>query len=119
ASLAQNTPGAGNIRRYSEIIHDKALIRELMAAAHSIAGRCVNATENAADLVAEAEAEIYAIMDKRETAEPVHIQTAVQEAIDHLGNVIDGLTYQPTGLDDLDHIIGGLRGGATYVIAAR
>jgi replicative DNA helicase len=117
--LAQNAPGAANIRRYSEIIKEKALIRELMQVSSSIASRCANAMEPASELVAEAEAEIYAIMDKRETAEPVHIHTAVEEAIDHIGEVVDGLTYQPTGLDDLDHFIGGLRGGATYVIAAR
>jgi replicative DNA helicase len=62
---------------------------------------------------------IYAISDKRETQEPVQIKTAIDEAIEHLGNMIDGVTYQSTGLDDLDELIGGLRGGATYVIAAR
>ncbi len=118
-SLAQNTPGAGNIKRYAEIVKDKALVRELSAVALNIASNCEHGVDGAADLVAQAEADIYAIMDKRESVEPVHIGAAVNEAIEHLGNVIDGLTYQSTGLEDLDAMIGGLRGGATYVIAAR
>ena len=119
AELASNTPSAANIKRYAEIVKEKALVRELMTIANGISDRCANSTDSAAELVAQAEADIYAIMDKRDTSEPVHIRNAVSEAIEHLGNVIDGLTYQSTGLADLDNLIGGLRGGATYVIAAR
>jgi replicative DNA helicase len=119
ADLAANSTGAANIKRYAEIIKEKALLRELIVVANSIAEQAATSAESAGDIVADAEAQIFSIMDKRETQEPVLIDVAVREAIEHLGNVIDGLTYQSTGLEDLDKIIGGLRGGATYVIAAR
>jgi replicative DNA helicase len=117
--LITNSAGAGNVKRYAEIIKDKALIRELIGVASGIAERAANSSDSANELVAEAEAEIYKIMDKRETSEPVQIKTAIDEAIQYLGDVIDGANYLSTGLTDLDNMIGGLRGGATYVIAAR
>jgi replicative DNA helicase len=119
AELAKNTAGAGNIKRYAEIVREKALLRELIVISSSIAENAFSSKESASDIVADAESQIFSIMDKRETQEPVHIDMAVKEAIEHLGNVIDGMTYQSTGLDDLDNVIGGLRGGATYVVAAR
>lgn len=118
-SLVQNNAGSGNLKRYAEIVKDKALLRELIATAMDIASTANSSTDSPSELVAEAEAKIYAIMDKRETGEPVSIKTAIDEAIQHIGDVVDGLTYQTTGIDDLDNMIGGLRGGATYVIAAR
>lgn len=119
AELSMNSTGGANIKRYAEIVKEKALLRELIAVANEIAGQAATSGESASDIVADAESKIFSIMDKRETHEPVHIDMAVKEAIEHLGNVIDGITYQSTGLDDLDKVIGGLRGGATYVIAAR
>lgn len=117
--LAQHVGSSANIKRYAEIIKDKALIRELLEVTTDIRESCISLESNAQDLVSEAEAKIFAIGNKRETHEPVSINTAVDEALDHLGSVIDGLTYQSTGLTDLDALIGGLRGGATYIIAAR
>lgn len=117
--LLNNSAGGANVKQYAQIIKDKALIRELIAIASEIIQDARLNKDDASVLIAEAESKIYSINDKRETSEPVHINTAILEAIEHLGNVIDGITYQSTGLSDLDALIGGLRGGATYVIAAR
>jgi len=118
-SLVTNSIGGANIKRYAEIVKEKALLRELIAIASDIQTQGYESTNPANEVIADAESAIFGIMDKRETHEPVEIKTAVSEAVAHLGDVIDGLTYQSTGLDDLDALIGGLRGGATYVIAAR
>jgi replicative DNA helicase len=117
--LQKNSAGGANIKSYANNIHDKALKRELIATANNIISECQNSTESGADLVAEAEAAIYSLNDKRETHEPVEIKTAVMEAIEKISNIIDGVQYLSSGLDDLDKITGGLHGGAVYVIAAR
>src|SRR5271165_1454636 len=36
-SLAQNTPSAANIRRYAEIVHERAVLRRLVAVGEEIA----------------------------------------------------------------------------------
>lgn len=117
--LMKNTAGAANVKRYAQIVREKALLRELVIVSSDITAKAYEAKIPPDELIAEAESTIYSISDKRETQEPVQIKTAIDEAIEHLGNVIDGVTYQSTGLDDLDALIGGLRGGATYIVAAR
>lgn len=118
-SLKQNSAGGANIKVYANTIRDMALKRELVATSSAIIERCNDGLLSGADLVAEAEAEIFAVNDKRESHEPVEIKTAVHEALEHLGNVIDGVQYLSSGLEKLDEITGGLHGGAVYVIAAR
>lgn len=118
-SLAQNSPGGANVRVYANNIRDKALKRELIKKASTIIEKCQDGLISGADLVAEAEADIFAVNDKRESHEPVEISKAVDEAIEHLGNVLDGVKYLSSGLEKLDEITGGLHGGAVYVIAAR
>ena len=117
--ITRNTPVTANLKQYANIVREKSLRRELIKTSSEIAKDAFNSTDTINDIVASAESKIYAIGDKHETHEPVSISVAVDEALEHLGNVIDGLTYLSTGLTDLDEIIGGLRGGATYVIAAR
>lgn len=119
SDLMNNTPATNNIKHYAESVRNNALLRELRGIALEIASDAGGNSGDASDIIANAESKIYQIMDKRETSEPVEIKTAVKEAVEHLGDVIDGVTYQTTGLTDLDTLIGGLRGGATYVIAAR
>ncbi|ROH87984.1 replicative DNA helicase [Pseudomethylobacillus aquaticus] len=119
ASLMQNTPGAANVRHYAQTVHEKAMVRELITVANGIAERCATTIDSADELVAQAEAEIYAIMDKRESREPVSISTAIDEALEYIDQTLEGVTYQPSGLKDLDALLGGFRGGAVYYIAAR
>jgi len=117
--LITNSPGGANIKAYCAKVKDSALVRELFTIATEIIMDCERPYESAADIVEKAEASIFSILEKRETNEPKHIESAVKQAVEHLGNVIDGVTYQGTGLVDLDNVLGGLRGGAVYVIAAR
>lgn len=117
--LVQNIPVTGNLRHFSKRLYDASIRRELSEVAATIAIKATNGTDDVDDLLSDAESSIFSVMDKRETSEPVKMGKAVDEAIEYLSNVIDGVTYQPTGLTDLDKMIGGLRGGATYVIAAR
>ncbi len=117
--LAKSSVGGANIKAYASIIRDFALRRELTEAVFDIAGKCSDKSITATELVADAEARIFALNEKRETHEPVTIKTAVDEAIEKLSNIIDGVKYLSSGLKDLDKITNGLHGGAVYVIAAR
>lgn len=117
--ILQTSPGAGNVRSYAQAIKDKALIRSLISTCNEVIDRALKSSETPADQVAQAEAEIYAIMDQRDTSEPVDISIAVREAHEYLNDKLEGKSFLPTGLDDLDHLLGGLHGGSLYIIAAR
>jgi replicative DNA helicase len=117
--LQQNSVGGSNLKAYANTIRDHALRRELSEAVFEIGGKCNDKSMTATELVSDAEARIFALNEKRETHEPVSIKTAVDEALEKLSNIIDGVKYQSSGLTDLDKLTGGLHGGAVYVIAAR
>jgi replicative DNA helicase len=118
ALVASGVTGA-NVKRYAEIIKEKSLLRELIVIGSKMVEGGYDASSKANELVEISETEIFSIMDKRETSEPVDMAVAVAEAVEYLDKALDGVTYQSSGLTDLDAILGGLRGGALYVFAAR
>lgn len=116
--LTSGITGA-NLKRYAEIIKEKSLLRQVIVIGSEMVEKAHDQSVNGSELVEESETSIFTIMDKRETQEPVAMSVAVSEAMDYLYSRIQGITYQSTGLTDLDNILGGFRGGAMYVIAAR
>ena len=108
-----------NLKRYAEIIKEKSLLREVISIGSDMVEQAHDQSVSAAELIETSETSIFTIMDKRETHEPVDMSVAVAEAMEYLDQRIQGVTYQSTGLTDLDEILGGIRGGALYVIAAR
>jgi replicative DNA helicase len=117
--LQKNSSGGSNIKAYANTIRDCALRRELSEAIFDIGGQVSDRSIKAVELVNNAEARIFALNESRETHEPVSIKTAVDEALEKISNIIDGVKYQSSGLLDLDKYTSGLHGGAVYVIAAR
>lgn len=108
-----------NLKRYAEIVKEKSLLRELIAIGAGMVEKAHDLSTVPVELIEASETSIFGIMDKRETRDPVEMSVAVAEAMDYLDQRIQGVTYQTTGLADLDEILGGIRGGAMYVIAAR
>ncbi|MDR0479369.1 MAG: replicative DNA helicase, partial [Burkholderiaceae bacterium] len=61
-ALAQSVPSAGNIRRYGEIVRERAILRKLVAASDEIATSAFNPQGKAVDkILDEAEAKIFHI----------------------------------------------------------
>lgn len=117
-TLASNTPSAANIRRYAEIVRERATMRRLQAAAADLHAACSNpAGRKPEDLAAIAESAMLAAID-RAAGDPVSLSDAFGEAmvyVDSRGEA-GGLT---TGFRDLDGITGGLEPGQLVIVAAR
>src|SRR5512147_1944373 len=63
-SLALNTPSAANIRRYAEIVRERAIMRELAAIGTEIADSAYNPLgKDARVLIDEAEASVFQIAE--------------------------------------------------------
>jgi replicative DNA helicase len=126
-SLAQNTPSAANIRRYAEIVHERAILRRLVAVGEEIA---VSALEphgrDAKQILDEAEGKVFRIAEQgaRDRAGFVRLEpllTRVVERIQELFERAGGsdVTGVPTGFTDLDSKTSGLQAGDLIVIAGR
>ncbi len=125
--IANNTPSAANIRRYAEIVHERAVLRKLVTVGDEIAASALNpAGRDVKILLDEAEAKVFEIAEAGARAsQGFHDVTgllgAVVERIQELydrENPSD-VTGVPTGFTDLDRLTSGLHGGDMIVIAGR
>ena len=127
ASLASNTPSAANIRRYAEIVHERAVMRKLVETATNIADSAYSPNgKSASQLLDEAEAKVFEIAEagNRGSAgfSPIKpLLRQVMERVDELYNRDnpDDVTGVPTGFSDLDSKTSGLQPGDLIIVAGR
>lgn len=126
-SLAQNTPTAANIRRYAEIVRERAIMRKLVSVGSDIAESAYNPNgRDAQQLLDEAEAKIFQIAEGGQKnsqgfQDIKELLPQVAERIDELfsrDNQSD-VTGIPTGFADLDSMTSGLQGGDLVIVAGR
>lgn len=119
-ALAQNTPSAANIKRYAEIVQEKATLRNLIVIASKIQEEAYGLSDT--NLILDrAQASIMAISENNQTSEPKQVATLLAERFNHFDDLYMGkLKLTGTGLADLDSKLGGgFKGGQLIVIAAR
>ena len=126
-ALAQNTPSAANIRRYAEIVRDRAILRGLVEVGTSIADSAYSPMgRSASELLDHAEGQVFEIAEagargKKGFMELPVLLTQVVERIDMLfqrDNPSD-ITGIPTGFTDLDQKTSGLQPGDLIIVAGR
>jgi replicative DNA helicase len=126
-ALAQDTPSAANIRRYAEIVRERAVLRKLISTADEIATDALNpAGRETRQLLDAAESKIFAISEEgaRGGTSFIGLQQLlgqVVERIDELYNRSSSsdVTGVPTGFTDLDKMTSGLQPGDLVVVAGR
>ncbi|HEU4460025.1 MAG TPA: replicative DNA helicase [Methylibium sp.] len=125
-ALAQSVPSASNIRRYAEIVREKAVLRKLIEASDEIATAAFNTQGRAVtQIVDEAEGKILKIGEEGSrsqqgffTMEKLSLQLIdrVQELADHGAEEVTGVR---SGFYDIDRMTAGLQPGDLIVLAAR
>ncbi|MEO8005874.1 MAG: replicative DNA helicase [Betaproteobacteria bacterium] len=126
-ALAQNTPTAANVRRYAEIVRERAVMRKLAEVGTEIADTAYNPMgKEAGQLLDEAESKVFAISEegsrgKQGFLDMQPLLTQVVERIDMLYNRDNpsDVTGVPTGFTDLDRMTSGLQPGDLVIIAGR
>lgn len=126
-SLASSTPSAHNIRRYAEIVRERAILRRLVAVGNNIADSAFNqGGKEVSQLLDEAESRVFEIAEagargKQGFVELQPLLTQVMERIDTLYHRENPslVTGVPTGFTDLDQMTSGLQEGDLVIIAAR
>jgi replicative DNA helicase len=126
-ALAQNTPSALNIRRYAELVRERAVQRRLAQVATEIAESALNpAGREVGQMLDEAESRIFQIAESGARRDQglldiKPVLAKVFERIDHLyhrDNPSD-VTGVPTGYIELDKKTSGLQPGDLVIIAGR
>ena len=127
SALATNTPSAANIRRYAEIVRDRAILRQLAEVATEISDTAYNPMgRDANQVLDEAESKVFEIAEqgargKQGFQEMPPLLTQVVERIDMLYNRDNpnDITGVPSGFADLDRMTSGLQPGDLVIVAGR
>ena len=124
-SLAQYVPSASNIRRYAEIVRERAILRKLVSASDEIATNAFNPKGRlVASILDEAEQKIFNIGEEGSRMKRGFqtMDTLVVDLLDRVQEMADNpndVTGVPTGFYDLDRMTSGLQAGDLIVLAAR
>ena len=121
-TLISSVPTAANAGYYARIVRERAILRRLVEAGTRIVQFGYAGDADADELVDRAQAEVYAVTERR-TSEDYHslseIMPGALDEIEAIGSHNGMLTGVPTGFADLDALTNGLHPSQMIVIAAR
>lgn len=122
ASLMNTVPTAVHVEHYGRIVEQKAVLRNLIAAAGRIAAVGYEEAHDTAAAIDQAEAILFEISQRRTVAGFETLSTLLGQAYDrleylheHRGQIL-GI---PTGLAGLDTLLGGFQPSDLVILAAR
>lgn len=120
--LTTKVTTAANIEFHSHIVLEKALMRQLIASSSEVASRAFNETEDALNLLDEAEQRIFQISEKRMKKNFVSMNTAVHSTMELLESIHgkhSGITGVPAGFTEMDNLTGGFQKSDLIIVAGR
>ncbi len=125
-ALAQSVPSAANMRRYAEIVRERAILRKLIAASDEIATTAFNTQGRAvSQILDEAEGRIFKIGEEgsrnRQGFQGIDkLVVALLDRVNELHeNGAEDVTGVRSGFYDMDRMTAGLQKGDLIVLAAR
>ncbi|SPT60646.1 replicative DNA helicase [Actinomadura madurae] len=122
-TLISLVPTAANAGYYAKIVHERAILRRLVETGTRIVQMGYAADGADADEVLDrAQAEVFAIAEKRAGEDYVALSEIMPGALDEIeaiGSRGGQMVGCPTGFADLDALTNGLHPGQMIVVAAR
>jgi len=121
-TLINATPTSIHVEYYARIVERTAILRRLIDAAGQIAKLAYNEADDVDEVVDRAESIIFGVSEKRASRDLVPIRQVLDEFYDRIeylfarqGEIIG----VPTGLADLDKLLGGFQRSDLIIIAGR
>lgn len=122
-TLTAIVPTAANAGYYAKIVREQAILRRLIEAGTRIVSFGYGGqADEVDDLVDRAQAEIYAVTERRTSEDYLPLAEIMPGALDELeaiGSRSGQMVGVPTGFQDLDTLTNGLHPGQMIVVAAR
>ncbi len=120
--LTMKVTSGANVEYHARIVLEKALLRRLITETGAIASRAFTQSEDAFDLLDQAEQAIFKISEWRLKRNFVSMDQAVHDTLEMLESIHgkhEGVTGVPTGFRDLDTLTGGWQKSDLIIIAGR
>ena len=120
--IANSVPTAANVHYHARIVHEKAQLRSLIAAATEIAGAAYESDDEVEDIMDSAEKRILQVASGKRSKDFVPLQDILLDTLEQIDlryNNKGSITGLPTGFTELDHLTAGLQKSDLILVAAR
>jgi len=121
-SLINATPTSIHVEYYGRIVERTAILRRLIDAAGQITRMAYQDVDDVDEVVDQAESLVFSVSERRTTRDLVPIQQLLNQyyaRIEYLSEHPQELIGVPTGLVDLDRMLGGFQRSDLIIIAGR
>jgi replicative DNA helicase len=121
-SLASKVPTSMNAEAYGRIIEDYSIRRKLLASANEVARLAYNQEKSLDNVIDEAEKSVFNVAERRSRKDLQPIQSVLSDyfdLVDERSRRSEDIYGVPTGLVDLDRLLGGLQKSDLLIVAGR
>ena len=122
AQLVDGVPRIANVDHYARIVKEKAILRNLIHAAHTIQQQALDADDDADAILDRAESFIFQLAEERIRSGLVGVKDLVRENFERLEKIFSEgrhVTGLATGYSRLDNETAGLQPSELIILAAR
>lgn len=120
--LASSTPSAANVRAYADIVADKARMRKIIEAGTIAVNNAFQSDgRSGTELLGEAISRFSALLSTEpcELESLAPVMSRVWDRLEERSRAEVGIHGMTTGISELDALLGGLKPGGLYILAAR
>jgi replicative DNA helicase len=121
-SLINQTPSSLNADAYARLVEGNAVRRRMLHAANELARLAYDQKQSVDTIMDEAEKSIFSISERRvhHDLQPIQqVLSDVYDRVDQLSRRDEEVLGVPTGLVDLDRLLGGLQKSDLLIVAGR
>ncbi|MFQ5736372.1 MAG: replicative DNA helicase [Thermodesulfobacteriota bacterium] len=120
--IVEATPTAANIMYYARIVHDKALLRKIIAASTEIVTRGYEGVDSADEFIDDAERRIFQVSQDRAKKSFFALKDIIKDAFETIEKLYERkshITGIATGYTELDKVTSGMQNSDLIIIAGR
>ena len=122
-NLTYGLPHFSAISDYANVVHEKAVTRNLIKACNQIVSEALAEEEDAAQILDKAEQKIFALADERTRQGFAHVKPVAEDVLakvqEYAKRETHALTGLATGFRELDQMTSGLQRTDLIIVAAR
>lgn len=121
-SLVNQTPTSLHAQAYSQSVEQASIRRRMLVAANELAKLAYDQQKDVDLIIDKAEVQVFGLSERRirHDLEPIDkVLSAYYDHVDQLSERDDEIFGVPTGLTDLDRLLGGLQRSDLLIIAGR
>lgn len=121
-ALVNQTPTALHAEAYAQIVEQNSIRRKMLRSANDLAKLAYDQEKNVDTIIDEAEKSIFGLNENRarHDLEPIsQVISDYYDRVDQLSQRDEEIFGVPTGLTDLDKLLGGLQKSDLLIIAGR